>query len=113
MRSLRALKVAYVAAIPWFVGCASFEKDPSDWLGHDKIAHFTASAALAAAGYDQAVKNGKSECEAVQFGLAFSIAIGAGKEAKDFWISHSYWSSKDMVADILGALTGAILASDC
>ncbi|AZZ89981.1 YfiM family lipoprotein [Hahella sp. KA22] len=94
-------------------GCAALREDPSDWLGKDKIAHFTASAALAAAASDQLDSGSRSDCGSAALSVGVAMTFGAGKEYYDENYAGKYWSYKDMAVNLLGALTGALAASRC
>lgn len=76
------------------------------WTGKDKAQHFFASAALAVAGTAYGEHQNWSDAKSRNFGLLFSIGIGAGKEWYDSRQAGTGWSWKDFTWDIAGAITG-------
>ncbi|ABC27346.1 predicted periplasmic lipoprotein [Hahella chejuensis KCTC 2396] len=108
------IKPALVLTLALFLSsCAALREDPSDWLGKDKIAHFTASAAIAAAAADQLDSGSRSDCGSAALSVGVAMTFGAGKEYYDENYAGKYWSYKDMAVNLLGALTGALAASRC
>lgn len=95
-----------------------FKADDSEWFGEDKWAHFVGSAALAAAGTDFMDSNNfpndnpRTNCQNAVWSVGLTLAIGAAKEGYDVSRNQPF-SSKDMVANLAGALTGAMIAGRC
>ena len=86
---------------------------PDNWFGEDKLMHFGASAAIAAAVTNYKQHHGSSGCEAARIGFSVSLAIGAAKETSDKYIKRTYWSLKDFTWDVLGASVGTLAAGHC
>lgn len=93
-------------------GCATFAQDDSEWFGDDKFAHFFGSAALAAAGSDFMESDQRTRCQTAAFGIGLSFSVGLGKEFYDRSQGKPF-SSKDLVADLAGAMTGALISNRC
>lgn len=79
----------------------------------DKRQHFFVSAALGAAGVVAARRHGAQDCEAARIGIAFTVAIGAGKEWYDLRIKRTHWDWGDLLWDVAGAAVGSLAASGC
>jgi len=78
------------------------------WFAQDKIHHFAASGFLSGMGYYLArQQNGISSGRAAGVGIGISMVFGAAKELRD--IGHGTPSWKDLVADLAGAVTVALL----
>jgi putative lipoprotein len=80
-----------------------------DWLGRDKLWHFSASAGLAGAGY--ALSSPWLEKPGLRYAAGFSFSLSAGI-AKELWdlSGHGDPSLRDLTWDVLGAAVGATLA---
>jgi putative lipoprotein len=80
-----------------------------DWLGQDKLLHFSISAGLAGAGYT----GGALLFEAPQArwltGAGVALGVGLGKELYDAG-RGSIFSFKDLTWDVLGTGTGLALS---
>jgi putative lipoprotein len=85
-------------------GCSHMANDR--WSGQDKAQHFIGSAILAAAGNEYGQRQGWSQSRSANFGLLFSVSLGASKELWDSREAGSGWSWKDFTWDIAGAATG-------
>ena len=79
----------------------------------DKRQHFFVSAALGAAGAVAARHHGARDCEAARIGVAFTVAIGVGKEWYDLRIKRTHWDWGDLLWDVAGAAVGSLAASGC
>lgn len=86
---------------------------PDNWFGQDKLTHFGASAAIAAAVTNYKQHHGSSGCEAARIGFSVSLAVGAAKEYRDKYVKRTYWSLKDFAWDVLGSSVGTLVAADC
>lgn len=76
------------------------------WHGQDKAQHFVGSAILSAAANEYGQHQGWNNSRSVNFGLLFSVGLGASKELWDSREDGSGWSWKDFTWDIAGAATG-------
>ncbi len=80
------------------------------WLGRDKLAHFTVSlAAVGFANHWLEAENEELPVRARNLAMGFSLSLGLGKEIHDVTQPGNRFSFKDIAADVLGAVTGAIL----
>lgn len=84
-----------------------------DWFGVDKLAHFGASAAIAASVTNYRESHGSSGCDAARTGFAITMTIGAGKELYDKNIKRTFWSWEDLTWDMMGGIVGSLAAADC
>jgi putative lipoprotein len=84
--------------------------DPDPWFGHDKLLHFEASAAIAAAGYGGAAIFTDDVRLRLLAGGALGIAAGAGKELWDR-AGHGDASWRDFTWDVIGTATGLAVAA--
>lgn len=84
-----------------------------DWYGIDKLAHFGASAAIAASVTNYKESHGNRGCSAARIGFGVSVGIGAAKELYDKNIKRTFWSWEDITWDIVGASVGSLVASNC
>lgn len=92
------------AALLLATGCTHQAQDR--WTGKDKVQHFIASAALAAAGTAYGDGQNWSRPRSRNFGLLLSVGIGAAKELYDSREAGTGWSWKDFTWDIAGAVAG-------
>ncbi|MCB5315404.1 YfiM family lipoprotein [Yersinia intermedia] len=90
----------------FFLSSACTHMANDSWTGKDKAQHFLASAALAAAGTAYGENQNWSDAKSRNFGLLFSIGIGASKELYDSRQDGTGWSWKDFAWDVAGAITG-------
>lgn len=97
-------KLAGLALVVLISGCSHTAKD--SWHGQDKAQHFIASAILAAAGTEYALRQGSSYSRSGQVGFLFSVSLGATKELWDSRPAGTGWSWKDFAWDVAGAATG-------
>lgn len=88
-------------------GCAHVAQD--EWTGRDKVDHFFASAALAAAGSEYEQRQHLSDRQSQTIGFMFSLSLGAAKEGYDSRPAGSGWSWKDFAWDAAGAASGIAL----
>ncbi|MEI2267079.1 YfiM family lipoprotein [Erwinia sp. CGal63] len=88
-------------------GCSHMAQD--SWTGKDKAEHFFSSAFLSAAGAAYGERQNWSESRSANFGLMFSVGLGAGKEFYDSREAGSGWSWKDFSWDLAGAAAGYTL----
>lgn len=97
-------------------GCAGLQNMSNTqdrWIAQDKVAHFLLSALIAGTVASQLQQDGAATCDAAAQGAAVALALGAAKEWYDEVIRKTGASYRDMVADTLGAGTGALAATDC
>ena len=87
------------------------EKKADKWFSSDKLEHFTVSAfysggtaVIANRHFD--LKKSKS----LIIGIGFTVSLGVAKEVIDAHKPEETSSMKDLVWDIAGALTGALVA---
>ena len=99
------LRGLLIAPLFLFISPCSHTANDS-WVGKDKAQHFVASAAFAAAGTAYGEHQNWSDVKSRNFGLLFSIGIGAGKELYDSRQGGTGWSWKDFAWDMAGAITG-------
>ncbi|MBF1996308.1 YfiM family lipoprotein [Serratia symbiotica] len=102
MRLLCLLAIS--SLLLFIIGCTHLVND--NWTGKDKVQHFIASAAMAAAGSAYGTHQNWNEARCRSFGLAFSIGIGAAKELYDSRAGGTGWSWKDFAWDVSGAAAG-------
>ncbi|HDN2513320.1 TPA: YfiM family lipoprotein [Providencia rettgeri] len=89
--------------------CSGFHWSNDNWKGKDKAQHFAFSAAMAAAGNAYADRQNMSHRHAAQFGLLFSISLGAAKELYDSRPEGTGWSWHDFAYDVAGSVAGYTL----
>ncbi len=99
-----AWKISVLLPLLGCSACAHVAQD--NWTGRDKTAHFVTSAALAMAGSAVAEHQNASPARSRNIGFAFSISLGAAKEAFDSRAAGTGWSWKDFAWDVAGAATG-------
>ncbi|HGN1707446.1 TPA: YfiM family lipoprotein [Providencia rettgeri] len=87
-------------------GCNGFHWSNDNWKGKDKAQHFAFSAAMAAAGNAYADKQNMGHRESAQFGILFSVSLGAAKELYDSRPAGTGWSWHDFAYDVAGAVAG-------
>lgn len=81
-----------------------------DWLGSDKPLHFSATAGIALAGYAGARLLFRVEPPlAAGLGALAALTAGVAKELLDLG-RYGYSSPKDLAWDVLGTVTGTVLA---
>ncbi|PHM37939.1 outer membrane lipoprotein [Xenorhabdus mauleonii] len=86
--------------------CTTIRQANDNWTGQDKVQHFLFSAVITAAGNAYGDRQNWGHRESAQFGLLFSIGLGAAKELYDSRPSGTGWSWHDIAYDIAGAITG-------
>ncbi len=87
-------------------GCSGAHWANDNWKGKDKAQHFLFSAGAAAAANAYADRQNMSHRQAAQFGILFSIGLGAAKELYDSRPAGTGWSWHDFTYDIAGAIAG-------
>lgn len=112
MRRTATTSVLLASIGSFTAGCAVFQQDDSHWFGADKMAHFAGSAALAAAATDLFDHSDRPDCETMALSVGLTLSLGAAKEGYDVYGGGPF-SSKDMVANLAGALTGSLLSGRC
>jgi putative lipoprotein len=83
------------------------------WLGKDKAAHFTYSAALTYWNYGVAkdfFENSRQNSLIIS--VNFTALMGLVKEYSDKNISNSYWSWHDIAYDFAGIACGIVLINN-
>lgn len=92
-------------------GPARARADADDpWLGRDKALHAGLSAGIAAGGYALSVPLVRPRPARAACGIALSLTLGAAKELYDL-AGHGDPSARDFTWDVVGALTGAGVAT--
>ena len=94
-------------------GCSTLGREDDPWFSADKAAHFASSALIGAAAAHHATERGHDDCQAALLGVGVAISFGAAKETYDKRVKKTYYSSRDMVWNIVGGGVGAMLASGC
>lgn len=83
--------------------------DDDPWTGTDKTLHFAVSSGIAAGAYTGGALLFDARRDALIFGGAVTLAIGAGKELADLaGAGNASW--KDFAWDAIGTVTGLALA---
>lgn len=101
----RTVHTLLTAALLLSGGCAMHLANDS-WTGRDKAQHFAFSAAAAIAGNAYSDHQNWSHRQSAQFGIGFSVALGAAKEFYDSRPAGTGWSVKDFAYDVAGAVAG-------
>ncbi|HHR6030891.1 TPA: YfiM family lipoprotein [Providencia alcalifaciens] len=109
MSSIAYKPLALIFSLVITTGCSGFHWSNDNWKGKDKAQHFAFSAAMAAAGNAYADRQNMQHRQAAQFGMVFSISLGAAKEFYDSRPSGTGWSLHDFAYDIAGAVAGYTL----
>ncbi len=78
------------------------------WFGRDKLYHFAGSAIIQTATHTFVRAGGSEYRTASNLAAATTLAIGVGKELLDR-ADGRYFSWKDLVADVTGGTTAAVL----
>ncbi|MEE4310697.1 MAG: VanZ family protein [candidate division KSB1 bacterium] len=80
------------------------------WMSRDKAHHFLLSGFLAAGSYYILhEENAMTSGEAMTFSVGFSLSLGVAKEVRDSVLQGRIFSEKDLIADVLGVLCGALI----
>ncbi len=84
-----------------------------NWLGKDKVMHFSESALLTYWNYGMlhnyfSMNKDNSKIAAVSITLSF----GVGKEFSDKYIKKTYFSKYDLFYDVLGTFCGLVLINN-
>ncbi|MDP8220911.1 MAG: hypothetical protein P9X26_06170 [Candidatus Stygibacter frigidus] len=84
-----------------------------DWLGKDKIAHFSSSIVLTcwSVGMSEDIL-GENKSNSRIMGSGFTLSLGLVKEGYDRYIQHKKWSWEDLVWDMAGIAGGLILINN-
>lgn len=83
------------------------------WLGKDKAAHFTYSAALTYWNYGVAKDYlGNSRQNSLVISVNFTALLGAAKEFSDAKIGKTGWSWPDLAYDFAGIACGMVLINN-
>jgi putative lipoprotein len=90
-------------------GCASFRHPGDTWTGPDKAKHFLVGGLIGAGSALAAQSSDRSDGEAVAVAVAVALPIGIGKEVYDQRVKKTYFSGKDLVWDLVGALAGGLV----
>ena len=86
--------------------CSGAHWANDSWKGKDKAQHFLFSAGAAAAANAYADRQHMSYRQAAQFGIIFSVGLGAAKELYDSRPAGTGWSWHDFTYDVAGAIAG-------
>lgn len=100
------LSYLLVGLIFTITGCSGAHWANDNWQGKDKAQHFAFSAAMAMAGNAYANRQNWQHRDAAQFGVLFSITLGAAKELYDSRPNGTGWSWHDFAYDVAGAVAG-------
>ena len=104
--------LAFILIISTFASpCVAGNPGGDRWFGEDKLKHFGLSAFFA--GGSCIVANRHFDFDknkSFTIGVSITISLGAAKEIIDYRTPGQTSSHKDLIWDIAGALTGALLA---
>jgi putative lipoprotein len=106
-RPATALAVLVTSAFALPTAARADDRDP--WLGHDKLLHFEASAAIAAGGYGGAALLSDDVRVRLAAGAAIGITAGVAKELWDL-SGHGDASWRDLTWDAIGTASGLAVA---
>jgi uncharacterized protein YfiM (DUF2279 family) len=102
----RAILAALVIVL---VSSSARAADPDPWFARDKAAHFGVATGIAAGSYAVAAAVFDARGHALIAAGAFTIALGAGKEAADLaGLGTASW--KDFAWDGIGTVVGLAVA---
>ncbi|AOY00649.1 hypothetical protein [Jeongeupia sp. USM3] len=87
--------------------CAFEFADPDPWHGSDKVAHFSVSVALGAGGREVASDSAHPQL----YGVILAVVPGVAKEVLDGIRQDNDFSYKDLLFDLVGAISGAYLGN--
>lgn len=91
--------------------CAAGDADGDKWFAEDKLKHFGISAFFASGSCIIANRHFDfDKRKSFTIGVGITVSLGAAKEVIDYKTPDQTSSHKDLVWDIAGALTGALLA---
>ncbi|MCF7911692.1 MAG: hypothetical protein K9M99_04130 [Candidatus Cloacimonetes bacterium] len=85
----------------------------NDWLGRDKVAHFSTSMFLTC--YTCGGSNdllGESRDNSFLLGTGITFSIGLGKEGFDLFVQKEKWSWEDLVWDVAGIACGLAIVNN-
>lgn len=89
----------------------NISKQPDRWFARDKIEHFTFSLFTTFATTKVAHRHFEFRKEkSLTYGIGISVSLGVLKEGIDFKTGKGTSSKKDLLWDIAGTLTGALIA---
>ena len=87
-----------------------FKERGEQWFGDDKIRHATASLILTTLSAQIAMqKFDASRADGIRIGAGISLGIGLLKETYDQTKPDNFFSSKDLLADIVGITIGILI----
>ena len=108
-RATTTFLVVTVATVATLTSAAAHADDDGDrWLGSDKVLHCGISAGVAATVYTATTPLFASRYPPLLIGAAFTLAVGASKEAYDA-TSGGDPSWKDFTWDAIGTVAGLAL----
>jgi putative lipoprotein len=86
-------------------------RPPDNWLGHDKVLHFSASFLLTLSGqYVLTDKGGLSDGDALPLSAGAALGLGLAKEVADSRRAVGpHFSLRDLAVDALGVALGALV----
>ena len=91
--------------------CTAGDPAGDKWLGGDKFKHFGFSAFFSGGSYIVANRHfDLDKNKSFTVGVGITVSLGAAKEVIDYKTPDQTSSHKDLIWDIAGALTGALLA---
>ncbi len=91
--------------------CAAGNLNGDKWFAEDKLKHFGLSAFFAGGSYIVANRHFDfNKNKSFTIGIGITVSLGAAKEIIDYKTPNQTSSHKDLIWDIAGALTGALLA---
>lgn len=88
-------------------------KKADAWNGIDKLKHFSVSLILTTSSYYYMKKPfGFSNDTSLSVSIPFSFLVGLGKEFRDKKQDGNHFSMKDLTVDILGIVSGWVIANN-
>lgn len=106
---LPRLRAAMCIAVLLALGTAPARaQERDDWLGTDKLLHFSVSTGLAAGGYGAGLALFDCELERALLGGSLALGVGTAKELVDL-AGAGDASFRDFTWDVIGAATGVLI----
>ena len=99
-----------VLAAGMLTGCAGLRRADDPWLGADKWQHFAAAGLAGAAAVLAAEQNDIPDGGSFAIGVGVAVGLGAGKEVYDDRVRGTFFSTKDLVWDVVGGAVGSGIA---